>query len=126
MAAFRLEADLLGVSESTLMTQLGHVCQKPHHDWTAGVYRLITPVGELAARAVVIASGSLNHARRPEVARALPSGLLQIDTSVYRNRDALPHDPLLIVPKLVRWYFRVRMGLNLMCRILVRSHRGEM
>jgi putative flavoprotein involved in K+ transport len=41
-------------------------------DGKADVYRLITPVGELTARAVVIASGSLNRARRPEVARALP------------------------------------------------------
>ena len=38
-------------------------------DRKAGVYRLITPAGELTARAVVIASGSLNRARRPEVAR---------------------------------------------------------
>jgi len=29
-------------------------------DGEAGVYRLITPAGELTARAVVIASGSLN------------------------------------------------------------------
>ena len=66
-------------------------------DGKAGVYRLITPVGELAARAVVIASGSLNRARRPEVARALPSGLLQIDTSVYRSPDALPAGAVLVV-----------------------------
>src|SRR5215471_650020 len=38
-------------------------------DGKAGVYRLVTPIGELTARAVVIASGSLNCARRPEVAR---------------------------------------------------------
>jgi putative flavoprotein involved in K+ transport len=60
------------------------------HDGKAGVYRLITPAGELTARAVVIASGSLNRARRPEVAQALPPGLLQIDTSGYRSPDALP------------------------------------
>ncbi|UGY03917.1 flavin-containing monooxygenase [Bradyrhizobium quebecense] len=63
----------------------------------AGVYRLITPVGELTARAVVIASGSLNCARRPEVARALPPGLLQIDSSVYRNPQALPMGAVLVV-----------------------------
>jgi putative flavoprotein involved in K+ transport len=66
-------------------------------DGKAGLYRLITPVGELTAQAVVIASGSLNCARRPEVARALPPGLLQIDTSAYRNPDALPAGAVLVV-----------------------------
>jgi putative flavoprotein involved in K+ transport len=41
-------------------------------DGKVGVYRLTTPVGELTAQAVVIASGSLNRARRPDVAQALP------------------------------------------------------
>jgi putative flavoprotein involved in K+ transport len=66
-------------------------------DGKAGVYRLITPVGELTARAVVIASGSLNRARRPELARALPPGLLQIDTSDYRSPDVLPEGAVLVV-----------------------------
>jgi putative flavoprotein involved in K+ transport len=66
-------------------------------DRKAGVYRLITPAGELTARAVVIASGSLNRALRPEVARALPPGLLQIDASVYRSPDALPAGAVLVV-----------------------------
>ena len=66
-------------------------------DGKAGAYRLITPVGEFTARAVVIASGSLNRARRPEVARALPPGLLQIDASVYRSPDALPAGAVLVV-----------------------------
>ncbi len=62
-----------------------------------GVYRLVMPAGELTARAVVIASGSLNRARRPEVARAFPPGLLQIDTSAYRSPDALPAGAVLVV-----------------------------
>ena len=66
-------------------------------DRKAGVYRLITPAGELTARAVVVASGNLNRARRPEVARALPPGLLQIDASVYRSPDALPAGAGLVV-----------------------------
>ena len=66
-------------------------------DGKAGVYRLITPAGEFTAHAVVIASGSLNRARRPEVARALPPGLLQIDASVYRSPDALPAGAVLVV-----------------------------
>src|SRR5262249_60967430 len=63
----------------------------------AGICRLITPAGELMGSAVVIASGSLNCARRPEVARALPPGLLQIDPSVYRNPKALPVGAVLVV-----------------------------
>jgi putative flavoprotein involved in K+ transport len=66
-------------------------------DGKAGVYRLITPAGELTARAVVIASGNLNRARRPEMARALPPGLLQIDASTYRNPDALPAGAVLVI-----------------------------
>ena len=66
-------------------------------DGKVGIYRLITPAGELMARAVVIASGSLNCARRPEVARALPPGMLQIDPSVYRNPKALPVGAVLVV-----------------------------
>jgi putative flavoprotein involved in K+ transport len=66
-------------------------------DGEAGIYRLITPTGELTARAVVIASGSLNRARRPELARALPPGLLQIDPSVYRNPDALLPGAVLVI-----------------------------
>jgi putative flavoprotein involved in K+ transport len=65
-------------------------------DASAG-YRLTTPAGELAARAVVIASGGLNRARRPELARALPRGLLQIDASLYRSPDALPAGAILVV-----------------------------
>jgi putative flavoprotein involved in K+ transport len=66
-------------------------------DGKAGVYGLMTPVGELTARTVVIASGSLNCARRPKVARALPPGMLQIDASAYRNPDALPAGAVLVV-----------------------------
>src|SRR6516162_3408182 len=62
-----------------------------------GIYRLITPAGEFTAQAVVIASGSLNRPRRPELARALPPDLLQIDTSVYRNPRALPAGAVLVI-----------------------------
>jgi putative flavoprotein involved in K+ transport len=61
------------------------------------IYRLITPTGDFTARAVVVASGSLNRPRRPELARALPPGLPQIDPSVYRNPDALPPGAVLVV-----------------------------
>src|SRR4030095_15959135 len=81
----------LPVATSTPITALTR-------DGKADVYRLVTPVGAPTARAVglatarpwLIASGSLNRARRPEVARALPPSLLQIDTSASRSPDALP------------------------------------
>ncbi|NEU95020.1 flavin-containing monooxygenase [Bradyrhizobium uaiense] len=66
-------------------------------DGNAGIYRLVTSAGALTARAVIIASGSLNCARRPEAARALPPQLLQIDSSVYRNPQALPAGAILVV-----------------------------
>jgi len=66
-------------------------------DGKAATYRLITPAGEFTAQAVVIASGCLNRARRPEVARAFPPALLQIDTSDYRSPDALPEGAVLVV-----------------------------
>jgi putative flavoprotein involved in K+ transport len=62
-----------------------------------GAYRLTTPRGVLWARNVVIASGSLNHPRRPAVARALPSHLLQLDASDYRHAGALPPGAVLVV-----------------------------
>ena len=80
----------LPVATSTPVTAL-------NRDGKAGVYRLTTPAGELMARAVVIASGSLNRARRPEAARALAPGLMQIDTSVYRSPGALPAGAVLVV-----------------------------
>jgi len=67
------------------------------YDGEDRIYRLITPTGEFTARAVVVASGSLNRPRRPELARALPPGLQQIDPSVYRNPDALPPGAVLVV-----------------------------
>jgi putative flavoprotein involved in K+ transport len=66
-------------------------------DGEARIYRLITPTGEFTARAVVIASGSLNRPRRPELAQALPPGLLQLDPSIFRNPDALPPGAVLVV-----------------------------
>jgi putative flavoprotein involved in K+ transport len=66
-------------------------------DEKAGVYRVVTPAGQLTANVVVIASGSLNRARRPELARALPAGLLQIDTSAYRSSNSLPTGAVLVV-----------------------------
>jgi putative flavoprotein involved in K+ transport len=66
-------------------------------DGERGVYRLETPQGVLWARNVVIASGSLNRPHRPAAACALPSDLLKLDASDYRNPAALPAGAVLVV-----------------------------
>lgn len=58
---------------------------------------MLTPRGALWARNVVIASGSLNHPRRPAATSVLPSHLVQMDASDYRNPAALPADAVLVV-----------------------------
>jgi putative flavoprotein involved in K+ transport len=60
-------------------------------------FRVLTPRGALWTRNVVIASGCLNRPRRPATACALPSHLLQIDASNYRNPAALPAGAVLVV-----------------------------
>jgi putative flavoprotein involved in K+ transport len=60
-------------------------------------FRVLTPRGALWARNVVVASGSLNRPRRPAAARALPSTLMQLDASDYRNPAALPAGAVLVV-----------------------------
>jgi putative flavoprotein involved in K+ transport len=60
-------------------------------------FRLETSRGARWARNVVIASGSLNRPRRPKAAAALPSGLLQLDASDYRNPSSLPAGAVLVV-----------------------------
>jgi putative flavoprotein involved in K+ transport len=62
-----------------------------------GMYRLTTSRGELAARNVIVASGSLNVPRRPHWAAALPSGLHQMDASDYRNVANLQKGAVLVV-----------------------------
>ena len=62
-----------------------------------GLFHLATPDGELRARAVVAATGSLNRPRRPQEAAAVPADLLQIDATHYRNPAALPPGAVLVV-----------------------------
>ena len=66
-------------------------------DEERGAYRLDTLRGVRWVRNVVIASGSLNRPRRPAVARALPSHLVQVDASDYRHPAALPSGAVLVV-----------------------------
>jgi putative flavoprotein involved in K+ transport len=58
---------------------------------------LRSSAGDLAASAVVVATGAYQRAHRPRVAESLPSGLMKIDSDSYRNEQALPPGRVLIV-----------------------------
>lgn len=60
-------------------------------------YRLATTTGDLAARAVVIASGAFNIPTRPALADAVPAGILQLTPRDYRGPDQLPEGGVLVV-----------------------------
>lgn len=62
-----------------------------------GQYRLTTSRGMVRARNVIVASGSLNRAVRPDVTAALPPDLQQIDASGYRSAGELPAGAVLVV-----------------------------
>lgn len=62
-----------------------------------GCYRLTTSRGTLRARNVIVASGSLNRAVRPDVTGALPPDLHQVDASGYRRAADLPDGAVLVV-----------------------------
>jgi putative flavoprotein involved in K+ transport len=66
-------------------------------DVQQGSFRVLTPQGARWARNVVVASGSLNRPRRPAPPSALPSQLVQIDASDYRNPAALPAGAVLVI-----------------------------
>jgi putative flavoprotein involved in K+ transport len=63
----------------------------------AGGFAVRTPERTLAARNVVVASGSLNRARRPEVAQHVPAAVRQIDAPGYRSPAALEAGAVLVV-----------------------------
>ena len=60
-------------------------------------YHLITSEGELEAEQVVVATGGYHVPRRHPLAERLPLSLLQLDAQDYRNPDALPAGPVLVV-----------------------------
>ena len=60
-------------------------------------YRLDTSEGELEAEHVVVATGGYHRPRRPADAARLPAELLQLDARDYRNPEALPPGPVLVV-----------------------------
>ena len=62
-----------------------------------GGLMLDTSDGSHEARAVVLATGAYHRPHRPAAATTLPADLLQIDVDDYRNPDALPAGPVLVV-----------------------------
>jgi putative flavoprotein involved in K+ transport len=62
-----------------------------------GGFLLATTIGELLADTVVLSTGAYQRPHRPAGAATLPAGLLQIDVEDYRNPDALPPGPVLVV-----------------------------
>jgi putative flavoprotein involved in K+ transport len=62
-----------------------------------GGLMLDTSEGPHEARAVVLATGAYQRPHRPAAATTLPADLLKIDVDDYRNPDALPAGPVLVV-----------------------------
>jgi putative flavoprotein involved in K+ transport len=62
-----------------------------------GGFLLTTSAGEIAARAVVVGSGTYKRAHRPAGAGTLPVDLLAIDIEDYRNPAELPPGAVLVV-----------------------------
>jgi putative flavoprotein involved in K+ transport len=60
-------------------------------------FRLRTTTGDLKARFLVLATGAYQRPYRPPAAETLPSSLLQIDVSDYRNPSMLPPGRVLVI-----------------------------
>ncbi len=60
-------------------------------------YRLLTSEGELLADQVVVATGGYHSPRRHGDAPRLPASIVQLDARDYRNPEALPPGPVLVV-----------------------------
>jgi putative flavoprotein involved in K+ transport len=60
-------------------------------------FRLRTTTGDLQARFLVLASGAYQRPYRPPGSETLPSGLLRIDVSDYRNPGMLPPGRVLVI-----------------------------
>ncbi len=63
----------------------------------AGRYEIISDMGPVAARNVVIATGPYQRPRLPTCHRALPAGVVQVHAADYRNPTALPDGAVLVV-----------------------------
>jgi putative flavoprotein involved in K+ transport len=63
----------------------------------AGGFQLATSMGELAADAVVVATGGYHRPVVPRLAERLPAHVTQLHSCDYRNPAALPPGPVLVV-----------------------------
>ena len=63
----------------------------------SGEFVVHTPHQTRIARNVVVASGSLNRAKRPALSRSIAPAVRQIDASGYRSAGALPPGAVLVV-----------------------------
>mgnify|MGYP003154588649 FL=1 len=64
---------------------------------SGGGYRVRTDRGALSADRVIMAVSVYHQSKVPPCADALPDHLTQLDASAYRNPDALPEGPVLVV-----------------------------
>ena len=60
-------------------------------------FHIQTTIGDLQARALVLANGAFQRPHRPAGAETLPSDLLRIDVNDFRNATSLPPGRILIV-----------------------------
>jgi len=64
---------------------------------SAGRYEIISDMGPVAARNVVIATGPYQRPRLPTCHRGLPAAVVQVHAADYRNPAALPDGAVLVV-----------------------------
>ena len=62
-----------------------------------GVFELVTTAGTMTADQVVVATGPYHNPAVPRLAERLPSGIVQLHSSQYRNPDQLPPGAVLVV-----------------------------
>jgi putative flavoprotein involved in K+ transport len=63
----------------------------------AGDFAIVTDRGALTADQVVVATGPYHTAAVPRIAERLPSSILQLHSSQYRNPEQLPEGDVLVV-----------------------------
>jgi putative flavoprotein involved in K+ transport len=62
-----------------------------------GRYRVVTTRGEFTADDVVVAAGGYHRPIVPRMAERVPSGIVQLQSSEYRNAQSLPEGAVLVV-----------------------------
>ena len=60
-------------------------------------YEVVTEQGTWQCKAVVLATGGFNHAQRPKLSEAVPSGIAQLTPVQYRNPGTLEPGGVLVV-----------------------------